>query len=51
MGHLYLLIAAVISEFEIVPAAVYFLNIFEISTIVEITTRQSFSAFFFLLLL
>lgn len=51
MRHLYLLIAAVISEFEFVLAAVYVLNIFEISTIVEITTRQPFSAFFFLLLL
>lgn len=49
--HIHLLIAAVVSEFKIVTATVYVLNVLKIASVMEITTWQSFAAFFFLLLL
>jgi hypothetical protein len=49
--HIHLLIAAVVSEFKIVTTTVHVLNVLKIASVMEITTWQSFAAFFFLLLL
>ena len=49
--HIHLLIAAVVSEFEVITATVHVLNVLKIASVVEITTWQSLAAFFFLLLL
>ena len=49
--RIHLLIAAVVSKFEVVTAAVHVLNVLKIASVVEITTWQSLAAFFFLLLL